>query len=300
LHREEVIEAAFGAMHLTDLRRVESPLPQRLSSFAMESDSFFWQLFKLLPDTLFALLGQPISVAASYRFDAVELKKSYRLDGLFIPSRPGLPLYFVEAQFHRNPQFYTNLFAKVYSYLEKQASKQNWQAVAMFENRRLEPKLLPSCEVLINSRHVRRIYLDELTVAESATPGMKLLQLVSVPKQEAQPLVARLLDDSQRESDCERGQKIVELVEELLLRRFTELDREEVRRMFKLHDLRESKVWQEAEKTGVEKGREEGRELKNRELVRLWLADGKTLKEIAELLHLPIAEARRLARRANN
>ena len=61
--------------------------------------------------------------------------------------------------------------------------------------------------------------------------------------------------------------------------------------MFHLHDLRESKVWQEAEKTGQEKGREE--------LVSLWLADGKSLKEIAELLHLPLSEVRRLARRAN-
>src|SRR5260221_9582301 len=120
----------------------------------MESDSFFWQLFKLLPDTLFELVGQPTSTAASYRFDAVEVKKSYRLDGLFIPSRRDLPLYFVEAQFRRNAQFYTNLFAKVYSYLEKQRSNQDWQAVALFENRQMEPKSLPSCEVLVNSRHL--------------------------------------------------------------------------------------------------------------------------------------------------
>ena len=270
----------------------------------MESDSFFWQLFKSLPETLFALLGQPTAIAANYRFDAVEVKKSYRLDGLFIPSRPGLPLYFVEAQFRRNPQFYTNLFAKVYSYLEKQRSKQDWQAVALFENRRMEPKVLPSCEVLINSRHVRQIYLDELTVAEQATPGLKLLQLVTIPKPESQQLVKRLLDESKREPDCERSRVIVQLVEEILMRRFTELDREEVRRMFHLHDLRESKVWQEAEKTGQEKGREEGREegreLKKRELVSLWLADGKTLKEIAELLHVPLSEVRRLSRRSGS
>jgi predicted transposase YdaD len=43
------------------------------------------------------------------------------------------------------------------------------------------------------------------------------------------------------------------------MRRFTELDREEVRRMFQLHDLRESKVWQEAEKVGQEKGRQKDR-----------------------------------------
>jgi hypothetical protein len=35
---------------------------------------------------------------------------------------------------------------------------------------------------------------------------------------------------------------------------FTELDRVGVRRMFQLHDLRESMVWQEAEKSATKKG----------------------------------------------
>jgi Protein of unknown function (DUF2887) len=40
---------------------------------AMESDSFFYQLFKELPQTLFDLLGLPATQAESYRFDSVEL-----------------------------------------------------------------------------------------------------------------------------------------------------------------------------------------------------------------------------------
>ena len=53
----------------------------------METDSFFYQLLKQLPETLFALLGQPLTRAADYRFDALEVKKSYRLDGLFVPAK---------------------------------------------------------------------------------------------------------------------------------------------------------------------------------------------------------------------
>jgi hypothetical protein len=48
----------------------------------MESDTFFWQLLKQLPETLFDLLNLPSSLASSYRFESVEMKKSYRLDGL--------------------------------------------------------------------------------------------------------------------------------------------------------------------------------------------------------------------------
>ena len=51
----------------------------------METDAFFYQLFKQLPATLFELLGLPPEQAQGYRFDSVELKKSLRIDGLFLP-----------------------------------------------------------------------------------------------------------------------------------------------------------------------------------------------------------------------
>ena len=81
----------------------------------METDSFFWQLLKQLPETLFALLGLPTAEAAHYRIDSDEIKKSYRLDGLFVPTGSDLPVYFVEVQFRRARRFYANLFAKVFS-----------------------------------------------------------------------------------------------------------------------------------------------------------------------------------------
>ena len=81
----------------------------------METDSFFYQLLKQLPETLFALLGEPLTRVADYRFDGLEVKKSYRLDGRFLPARADLPVYFVEVQFQRARRFYANLFAKVFS-----------------------------------------------------------------------------------------------------------------------------------------------------------------------------------------
>ena len=55
--------------------------------------------------------------------------------------------------------------------------------------------------------------------------------------------------------------------------------------MFQLHELRESKVWQEAQ------------QLKAQEFIRRLQSKGKSLKEIAELLDIPLNEVRRLARR---
>ena len=104
----------------------------------METDSFFYQLLKQLPETLFALLGQPLSRVADYRFEALEIKKSYRLDGLCVPARTDLPVYFVEVQFQRKRAFYPNFFAKIFSYLEANEPGQEWMAVALFPNRATE------------------------------------------------------------------------------------------------------------------------------------------------------------------
>ena len=60
--------------------------------------------------------------------------------------------------------------------------------------------------------------------------------------------------------------------------------------MFGLQDVRKSKVWQEA--------REEREAELKREYVRKWLAKGMTVKEIAELMDIPVKEVRRLAKDA--
>ena len=85
----------------------------------METDSFFCQLLKQLPQTLFELLGLPSEQALAYRFDSVEIKKSLRIDGVFLPIRVGLPVMFVEVRFQPLAKFYANLFGKVFWYLEE-------------------------------------------------------------------------------------------------------------------------------------------------------------------------------------
>ena len=161
--------------------------------------------------------------------------------------------------------------------------------MVLFPNRGMDPKERPGYEDLLASPRVCRIYLDELTDAQAATPGLRILRLLTTPEDETRSLVSQLFKSARQDTDCERAKVIVELTEEGSLRRFTELDREEIRRMFHLHDLRKSRVWQEAH--------EEGEQMRNQKLVHRWRAEGKSLKEIAELLGLPVPEVRRLARR---
>jgi predicted transposase/invertase (TIGR01784 family) len=89
-----------------------------------------------------------------------------------------------------------------------------------------------------------------------------------------------------------------------LIRRYHELDSEEIRRMFKLHDIHKTRVWQEAyeegRKLGIQRAKEqgikEGRLLEKQRIVKLLQADGKTLKEIAQLTKITLAEIRRLSK----
>jgi predicted transposase/invertase (TIGR01784 family) len=135
--------------------------------------------------------------------------------------------------------------------------------------------------------------------------GLAILQLLSAPLEQARSLVSRLLRTASEEfADAEAADKAVELVEELLVRRFPKLGREEIRAMFELEDLRKTRVWQEARaegrQEGREEGREQGREEGREELVRKWLANGKTVKEIAELLDTSVQEVRRLSKNGRN
>ena len=154
----------------------------------MKTDALFCQLFKALPQTLFELLGLPASRAKSYRFDSVELKKSLRIDALFLPKRASLPVYFSEVQFQRVPTFYANLFAKVFCYLGENDPKQEWFAVAIFASRAEEPKHLGPYEDLLVSKRVKRIYLEELPASENPPAGLGVLRLLFASADEAQAL----------------------------------------------------------------------------------------------------------------
>jgi len=167
--------------------------------------------------------------------------------------------------------------------------------VAIFPSRSVEPTQLGPYEELLNSRRVWRIYLDEYPMSDDPAPGLGLLQLLSVPDDLAKEFVARFKYRAEREiADSAKAKKVVTLLEELLIRRYPQLNREEVRTMFELEDLRKTRVWQEAH----EEGEKEATTKIHSELVPELLAKGMGLKEIAALLKISVAEVRRLAKAA--
>jgi predicted transposase/invertase (TIGR01784 family) len=253
----------------------------------METDSFFYRLFSQLPQTFFELMDLPAARAKAYRFGSVELKKAFRIDGLFVPNRRKLPLYFVEVQFQRVPNFYANLFAKVFSYLDENDPQQEWIAAALFPTRAEEPKHQGPYEDLLRSKRVKRIYLEDVTSANDPPVGLGVLQLLFASLKQAQELAPRIVRKASDEpGDSELQGKVIELVERMLLLRFPEFDREAMRMKFKLHDIRESKVWKQAV--------EEGDALRLKKTVESLLSKRKTLHEVAELLDIPVDQLRKV------
>ena len=226
----------------------------------MRTDTIFYQLFLTFHSLLFELLGQPLEKAEHYKFTSVEVKeKAFRFDGIFMPDSLEYPIYFVEVQFQDKPDFYWEFITEINIYLNQYQPVQDWQAVAIFAKRSLEVKKLTAYqEELINNGRIVQIYLDEIS---SASIGMDLVQLIVSKKSQSPELVSGLMQRTRREIvDATIKQDIVELLETVLLSKFSKLTRQEIETMFSLSDIKQTRVYQDAKQEGIQEGRQEGRQ----------------------------------------
>ncbi len=268
----------------------------------METDALFYRLFQELPDCYFELIGAPAEMAEGYTFASEELKQTgMRIDGVFVPARPDLPVHFVEVFFYKTPHAYSNLFAKVFLWLETKNPAQDWHACVIFAHRRLEPAKLRPYRALLASEQVTRIYLEELPQAPANQFGLGILELIAASPEQALAKARTWLERVQRvKKPVAVRRKLVELIETVMLGHFPILTREELERMLQITNLRETRVFQEALEEGLEKGREEGLEKGREEIVLRLLAKKFSVAEVAEWTGLPLARVKTLKRRTSN
>ena len=216
----------------------------------MHTDTIFYQIFLTFHTLLFELLGQPTENAEGYHFTSAEVKeKSFRFDGIFMPDSVEKPIYFVEVQFQYKPDFYWELITEINIYLNQYKPEQDWQAVALFPKRSLDvDKLTNYQQELVNSGRIKRIYLDELP---SGSIGMGLIELIISKENQSQELVKNLMARTKTEisNDIER-QGIIELLESVLVSKFSKLTRQEIEAMFLVSDIKQTRVYQEAKQEG--------------------------------------------------
>jgi predicted transposase YdaD len=90
---------------------------------------------------------------------------------------------------------------------------------------------------------------------------MGLIELIVSQEVQAPELVKTLLDRTKTEVENDREkQGIIELLETVLLSKFSQLSRQEIEAMFLVSDIKQTRVYQEAKQEGREEGRQEGRE----------------------------------------
>jgi predicted transposase/invertase (TIGR01784 family) len=237
---------------------------ERQSANLMITDPLFYRLFETSPETFFLVLGMSADsardMAERYEYEAIEFKEtSHRTDGVFRPKEPGLPLYVVEVQFYRLPSVYADLLVKVYTYLKQHDPGQGFCGVVLFADRRLEPEELTPYQPLLDAGLIRRFYLEEMPEVTNAPLGLSILYLIRETETQAPAAARDLVARTKREiGDEALRADLIELIETVIIYKLPGLGREEIQAMLQVHDIRETKVFQEAKQEGKEEGKEEG------------------------------------------
>lgn len=214
----------------------------------MKTDSIFYRLFQTFPGIFFELINHQAAEANAYEFASVELKQTaFRIDGVFLPiASQQLPIYFLEVQFQKDPEFYARFFSEIFLYLRLYAPTTAWQGVVVFAKRSLEPTEVVPYQVLLASSHVTRLYLDELGDVVEQSLGIGIIKLVVETKKRTPNVVRQLVDKARQELADEAIQRqVLDLIETIVLYKLPKISRQELVIMFGLNELKHTRYYQE-------------------------------------------------------
>ncbi|MEA5618599.1 Rpn family recombination-promoting nuclease/putative transposase [Cronbergia sp. UHCC 0137] len=267
----------------------------------MKTDTIFYTLLQNLPDVFFELLKQSPRLASHYEFSSVEIKElARRIDGLFLPKveYPQDPIYFVEVQFQSDDDLYWRLMTEVFVYLNQYRPIQPWKAVVLWAKRSIDSGVPLVYQTLLAAGQIHVIYLDELTQAPSSI-GLGIIQLVVASEDDAVQKARSLIDQVQQ-TDAPNRRYLLELVERMLVYKFSSSSRQELEAMFGLTQWQQTRFYQEVREEVKEEVRLEVKEevklevkeeVKLEAIPRLWKM-GLSLEQIAEALELKVEVVR--------
>jgi predicted transposase/invertase (TIGR01784 family) len=221
----------------------------------MKTDTLFYQLFQTFHSLLFELLDRPAYEAKGYQFSSVEIKeKSFRFDGIFMPSTQDNLIFFAEVQFQPKDDFYWEFPAEIYLYLNQYRPAQDWQAVAIFARHSYEPIAPKHCQEDIDSGRIVRVYLEDWLDQETNSAGIAMIQLILASENQAPELAKALATKIEQEPNPDLQAEVVKFIETVLVYKFPRLSRQEIEKMFTTSDLKKTRVYQEAMEEGEQRG----------------------------------------------
>ncbi|MBN3908867.1 MAG: Rpn family recombination-promoting nuclease/putative transposase [Nostoc sp. NMS1] len=258
----------------------------------MKTDAIFYDIFQEFPSILFDLIGQSNTNTNAYKFIAPEIKqRSFRLDGVFSPLEGfgNEPLYFVEVQFYKDEEFYDRLFTSIFLYFSQyKPVTSEWYAIVIYDKHSNEISCPLRYHALLEP-HLRCFYLDELEVVAEESLGVGIVRLVVETNNKAPELAKQLIDKARLElADVLTQRKVLEFIEEIIVYKFPNSNREEIETMLNLNLLKQTRVYQEAKEEAKEEVKQEAKEEVKLELVTKLVQKGLSIQEIAELLELDV------------
>ena len=264
---------------------------------------YFFTLMKA-PPSLMPVLFRSFWQQVSKYFTSEEVKETaFRIDGLLKSNRESRPLYFTEVQFQPKDDFYSKFFAEIFVYLHRNQSNQDWRGVALFARKSLEPQTQKRYKELLNNKRVRRIYLDQLSISENSSLGLKAIGLIVQGQNSAQKtveLTRELISEAKEElEDDVLAEAVVELMKTIVVYKLPNLSRQELEAMFELADLKETRYVKELQAESKEKGKAEGKaegKIEGKlESVPGFLALGLTVEQIASVFGLDVEVVKKAA-----
>jgi predicted transposase/invertase (TIGR01784 family) len=224
----------------------------------MKRDTIFYQIFQRSPQLLFDLLPLPPSNTQGYSFESVEIKEaSFRIDGVLTPPDPTGDVFFVEVQMQPNAKLNERLFNEISTYTYRRTeSFADWRAVILYPSRSVEQATTKVPYELFASGRIQPIYLDTLGQISQLPVGLGLMVLTTLEGDEAIGEAREMITRSRQSLD---ENAIIEMVSTIILYKFTTLNRDEVAAMlgYKIDELKQSRVYQEARQEGREEDRRE-------------------------------------------
>lgn len=224
----------------------------------MRRDALFYRLFAQSPELLFELLEEKPNNVEGYRFDSVAVKEpKFEIDGVFLPpeSEPPGVVYFCEVQMQKDKKLYERAFSESLLYFYQQRDRfSDWQAAMIYPSRSAEQDDVHPYRALLNSDQVHRIYLDELGEMEDLPLGVAAMVL-TIEKDSKAPEKAKMLIGraKQEASSLLVREGIIEMVNKIMVYKFTHLSRQEIDAMLgtKFEDTRVYQETREEERVAI-------------------------------------------------
>lgn len=194
-----------------------------------------------------------ITPGCPYRFESPVVKESeQRLDGLLEPTEPGYPYYFLEVQGYLDKGIYWRGVHQVGLFFHQRPKLQgsDWRLVVLFLDATFDPtlKTLGPLHQETMPWLIRGIIPDLLQHVTKPSPVLNVLRpLIAQNERDVYQQGTKWTQEIQQMPQLVRSEqeRLLNLLVQFLLQKFSHLDRKEIGRMLQLKPIEESVAVQE-------------------------------------------------------